>query len=74
MKMIGKGKRLGDLYILDSEQSAAEFNDPSSVANVNHVDVHTWHSRLGHFSDQTVVHVKDKLHYNISKIHKNKPC
>lgn len=73
-RMIGRGKRLGDLYILDSEQSATKFNDSPSTANINHVDVQTWHSRLGHLSDQALIHMEDKLHCNVSKIHKNKPC
>ena len=48
--MIGRGRRIANLYILDGEDSACEdAASPSFVAN-SVIDASVWHRRLGHTS------------------------
>ncbi|KAK0588496.1 hypothetical protein LWI29_001655 [Acer saccharum] len=44
-RMIGKGEKFEDLYVLD----AATLNSVSTTY-VNNVSTHIWHNRLGHLS------------------------
>ena len=47
--MIGKGRQVCNLYVLDSGSLIlAFFNNQNNVACSAVVDNHTWHNRLGH--------------------------
>lgn len=51
--MIGKGDKLEDLYVMDTDKLNLKFyvdNVP-----VNNVYVHVWHNRLGHPSFKRLV-------------------
>lgn len=49
-KMIGKGERVGDLYILDARTTATEPVTSQPTVSINNVDTDLWHFRLGHLS------------------------
>ena len=63
--MIGKGSVINDLYILDAT--------PKSSL-ILFVSVETWHTRLGHLSNQRLDLLKDVLHCNSTALNKCKPC
>ncbi|KAI9178269.1 hypothetical protein LWI28_024501 [Acer negundo] len=68
-KMIGKGERVEDLYVLD----AAVLNSVSS-AYVNNVSAQVWYNRLGHISFKRLDILKSHLHNDTSKLNKASPC
>lgn len=51
--MIGKGRRIGNLYVLDTETSAASVNAV--------VGISTWHKRLGHPSYSRLDAISENL-------------
>ena len=70
-KMIGRGKKLEGLYVLD----ASNMNEGLlNKAYVNKVSVHVWHNRLGHLSDKRLDVLKNQLNYDISKSSEATPC
>ena len=75
MKMIDKGNKMDDLYVLDSEKIVVQENfvvartSINSVSNVfslavNNVNAHIWHHRLGHLSNKRLSLLQDQLHFN----------
>lgn len=66
-KMIGKGKLIEGLYVLDTLP-------PVSELSVNQVCSHTWHARLGHPSGKILQLLKTKLHLDVLVSHKDTPC
>ena len=66
--MIGKGKRVQDLYVLDMNNS--EFYGQPIVCN--NVSVQTWQNRLGHFSPKCFDLLKNQLQCN--KTSSTVPC
>lgn len=67
--MIGKGERLGDLYILDLTRYAPAHN---SLAK--HVSVQLLHQRFGHPSFKVLEPVKHQLAFDYSKPITEDPC
>lgn len=49
-KMIGRGRRLDDLYVLHPK----DLLDFASPTYVNKVSLQIWHNRLGHLSDKSL--------------------
>ena len=72
-RMIGKGNKIGDLYVFSAQNHNADLFTSSSVISVNNVADHVWHYRLGHLSNQRLDTLKDKMNCNISKFHNNNP-
>ena len=60
-KMIGKGDKLEDLYILDTNTLKYV-----STFFINNVLDHVWHNRLGHLSFKHLNALKNHLHYDVS--------
>lgn len=48
-KMIGKGEKLEDLYVLDVDKLDVAPMSESFLVAVNIISVQTWHKRLGHY-------------------------
>ena len=71
--MIGNGNKIGDLYLFDVNNNNSALSS-HSIVSINHVDVHIWHSRLGHLSDKRLNLLKDQLPCNVSKFHTHTPC
>lgn len=65
---------LGISISFDKQAVGLTPTDTPSVITINYADVATWHSRLGHLSDQRLAILQDKLHCNVHSIHKNKIC
>ena len=75
-KEIGKGDRVGDLYMMHYNILASH---PSAISTavVNHVQSVSpilWHNRLGYLSYKKLGLLKDVLCSNVSKAHKASPC
>ena len=75
MKMIGKGNRMDDLYVLDFEKIFAQenfvvartsINSVSSVLSsaVNNVNAQIWHHKLSHLSNKRLSLLQDQLNFN----------
>lgn len=76
--MIGRGKRVGGLYIYDSTMGN-ECDTFKSICNsdsfvMNNVDSCTWHNRLGHLSFKRLACLKDQLHFKDDKGNAVVPC
>lgn len=67
--MIGRGRRVGNLYVLDAEESVSEDSISTSFVANSVIDASVWHQRLGHTSFEHIDLLTDVL--GISK-HKNK--
>lgn len=65
--MIGKGERIGDLYILNN---ANHYHH----CFVNTVSLETWHMRLGHPSFERLNLLKEKLNLKDIKFDKHDDC
>ena len=72
--MIGKGNKIGDLYLFYVNNNNSALSSSQSITSINNVDVHIWHSRLGHLSNKRLNLLKDQLHCNTSKLHTHNPC
>ena len=59
--MIGKGDKLENLYILDTNTLKYV-----STFFINNVLDHVWHNRLGHLSFKHLNALKNHLHYDVS--------
>lgn len=76
--MIGNGKRIADLYIIDAASIDLAQNVCISSKNVgnsvysiaNNVITHIWHHKLGHLSVKRLDMLKDQLHFKCNG-HKN---
>ena len=68
-RMIGKGEKVEDLYVLDTNTL-----NSVSTACVNNVSTHFWHNRLGHLSFKRLNILKQHIHCDTSRINKNDPC
>ncbi|XP_073127499.1 uncharacterized protein [Henckelia pumila] len=68
-QMIGKGDRLGDLYILDLAHYAHAHH---SLANT--VSAQLWHQRFGHPSFKVLESLKQQLAFDHSKPITEDPC
>ena len=66
---IGRGRRVGNLYLLDVEDSVSEDTVSTSFVANSVVDASVWHQRLGHTSFDCIDLLTDVL--GISKT-KNK--
>ena len=64
-KMIGKGSRINDLYILEVEQD-------SVAGSINKVSAQVWHDRLGHVSLKRLQSLQNQLDFQ--PCNKDKPC
>lgn len=78
LRMIGKGRRVGGLYILDSTMkygcnSVKHICNSDSVV-MNNVDSYTWHNRLGHLSFKRLAGLKEQLHFKCNKGNEDVPC
>lgn len=70
LRMIGRGKKVTDLYILEADSSNSivtncnpaleTFNSVCSV--ISNVTPYTCHNRLGHLSFQKLELLRDQLH------------
>lgn len=84
LKMIGRGRRVGRLYILDSKMSVGYTTDCNNLKYgcnfdfdsvvVNNVESCTWHNRLGHLSFKRLDYLRDQLHLKNDKRNYNVPC
>ena len=74
--MIGKGDRVGDLYILHSDISAfhPSTNSTTVFNHVQSISPTLWHKHLGHLSYKKLGMLKDVLCCDASKAHKASPC
>ena len=79
--MIGKGKKLKDLYVLntDSLGNGSKIDHLRSCLTassicIDIVTTHVWHNRLGHLSSQRLDVLKDQLHLDSSKCTSTDPC
>ncbi|KAL5563154.1 hypothetical protein UlMin_032901 [Ulmus minor] len=68
-KMIGKGDKLEDLYVLDSSTLL-----PQSTAYVNSVSARLWHNRLGHLSFKKLDCLRSHLDLDSTRYNKADPC
>ena len=63
--MIGKGKRVQDLYVFIVKPSKSIFNSKSAFHNsaicINNVFVQTWHNRLVHLSTKCFDLLQEQL-------------
>lgn len=66
---IGRGNRIGDLYILNLQQLGSD-----SVSFVNKVSVELWHQRLGHPSSKVLTSLRDRLAYDVPNNSPLIPC
>ncbi|XP_075499485.1 uncharacterized protein LOC142537893 [Primulina tabacum] len=66
-KMIGKGRKIEGLYVLDAWTEVP-------VVTINQISVDTWHMRLGHPSIQVMDVLKGHLGYGSSKLNKCPSC
>ncbi|XP_073121108.1 uncharacterized protein [Henckelia pumila] len=66
-RMIGKGKKIDGLYILEVASS-------SSSIPINHVDIQVWHNLLGHPSLKILQSLRSMLQLNIEDLHSATPC
>ena len=66
-RMIGKGKMLEGLYVLDTKNF-------SFAAHVNLVSIQTWHNRLGHLSFKCFDKLKEQLCCTNFKFSHSSPC
>lgn len=73
-RLIGKGERIGDLYILNHRSTDNETLTTETAISINRVDADLWHFRLGHLSTRLLLTMVDKLHCNVSRIHNKQPC
>lgn len=73
-RLIGKGERIGDLYILNHRSTDNETLTTETTISINRVDADLWHFRLGHLSTRLLLTMVDKLHCNVSRIHNKQPC
>lgn len=73
-KMIGKGEKLQDLYVLDVDKLPVFPAMASTSAHVNLVSIQTWHDRLGHLSSKILDVLKPQLQYDTSKCTNQEPC
>ena len=58
-KMIGKGNRVEDLYVLDTNNSIFSSVHVQSVSHSTSLQL--WHNRLGHISDKCLDAMKSHL-------------
>ncbi|XP_012837652.1 PREDICTED: uncharacterized protein LOC105958190 [Erythranthe guttata] len=59
LKMIGKGRKVDGLYVLDVAHDESPALSDSSLCNF--VSASTWHNRLGHLSNKTLDTIKHSL-------------
>ncbi|XP_068661006.1 uncharacterized protein [Aristolochia californica] len=67
-RMIGKGDKVQDLYVL-----RAQCLNSASIAFVNNVSAHVWHNRLGHISFKKLDSLKDQLQCDVTGLYKSDP-
>ena len=60
-RMIGKGKKLEDLYVFDTHDVNMSSN--VSVTHVNTISAKLWHNRLGHLSNKCLNVLRSQLHF-----------
>ena len=74
--MIGKGDRVGDLYVLHSDLLVSHplANSTTVVNHVQSVSPTLLHNRLGHLSYKKLGMLKNVLRFDVSKAHKASPC
>lgn len=70
-KMIGKGERLQDLYIL---QMNTKIKNTITPVSVNSISVQIWHNRLGHLSFQRLTDMQSQIPIDVSKCNNAQPC
>ncbi|XP_022853469.1 uncharacterized protein LOC111374938 [Olea europaea var. sylvestris] len=68
-KMIGRGDRVQDLYVLD-----IDVLNSLSNSFFNNVSVNVWHNRLSHLSFKKLDSLKNQLLCDVSKFNKHMPC
>lgn len=68
-KMIGKGDKISDLYILNVASLDNQIH-----ASVNKASAQIWHNRLGHPSFKTLQPLKDQLQCDFPSSTCNNPC
>lgn len=80
-KMIGNGKKIGGLYILDATHSEMKIqcnsSKPVCISGpivVNNVNSYTWHNRLDHLSFKRLEYLKDQLHFKNDIKNVDVPC
>ena len=75
-RVIGKGDRVGDLYVLHSDLLVSHplANSTTVVNHVQSVSPTLLHNRLGHLSYKKLGMLKDVLRCDVSKAHKASPC
>ncbi|XP_022871010.1 uncharacterized protein LOC111390234 [Olea europaea var. sylvestris] len=81
MKMIGKGERAEDLYIIDTGCFNSMHNNVvsfdfscNSVRSSGNINSHIWHHRLGHLSFKKLDMMKDLLKFDVRKKDFHIPC
>lgn len=70
-KMIGKGERLQDLYIL---QMNTKIKNTITPVSVNSISVQIWHNILGHLSFQRLTDMQSQIPIDVSKCNNAEPC
>lgn len=73
-RMIGKGDKLEDLYVLDANSSNGSLLNVQSVAYVNKVSIQLWYNRLGHLSNRKLDTLRHQLSCDSTKSHSSTPC
>ena len=69
--MIGRGKRLEDLYIFDIND--VMMSTSVSVAHINKISAKLWHNRLGHISNKCLDALRSQIHC-LDKYPSHDPC
>ena len=64
--MIGKGKRIEDLYVLDTRKPYSDLIHVHPIIHSHNVSVYTWHNRLHHLYAKFLDVLKSQLHCNNS--------
>ena len=70
-RMIGKGKRLEDLYIFYIND--VMMSTSVSVAHINKISAKLWHNRLGHISNKCLDALRSQIHC-LDKYPSHDPC
>ena len=70
--MIGKGKRIEDLYVLDMSQKYSSLIPVNHVIHYNNEFIQIWHSKLDHLYDKCLAMIKSQLHCN--RFTRTDPC
>ena len=69
-KMIGKAKRIDDMYVLKSNI----MHKDTKIYIVTVVSLYVWHKRLGHPSNERLISIRNHLNVRISKSDVKIPC